>query len=102
MWGSIILIMYGLVSVMGSVAFLCKGSGKSASGYIYLFLLCHVLLIAIAMDNLFTPLHFIWIIIAMAACLVSRWLNGKFVFGKNHWLHYLVVTLIFAMASLMM
>lgn len=102
MIGSILLILYGLVSVMGSVAILYKGPAKSASGCIYFFLLCHVSLIAITIYDLFTPLHFAWFIGCFAACLISRWLNGKFVFGRNNWLHYFIVALIFAVAYFLM
>lgn len=98
MLGSTIVILYGLVSVMGSVAILFKGSAKTASGCINFFLLCHVLLIAMAIYALFTPLHFIWFMGCCVACLVSRWLNGKYIFGRNNWLHYVIVALIFTIA----
>lgn len=98
MIGSSLLIMYGMASVLGAVAILLKGSAKSGAGFIYLFLLCHVSLIAVTIYDLVTPLHFVWFIIGFVACLVSRWLNGRFVFGKNHWLHYTIVALIFAVA----
>lgn len=98
MMGSTMLILYGLVSVMGSVAVLFKGSAKSTIGYIYLFLLCHIMLVIITVYDLCTPLKFIWFIIGFLVCLTSRWLNGKFVFGRNNWLHYFIVALIFAVA----
>lgn len=98
MMGSTILILYGLVSVMGSVAVLSKGSAQSTKSCIHLFMFCHVSLIAITIYDLFTPLHFVWFIFGFVACLVSRWFNGKFVFRKNNWLHYFIVAQIFAVA----
>jgi hypothetical protein len=98
MLGAIMLISYGLISVIGSVAILIKGSAKSASGCIYFFLLGHVTLLVIAIYDLFTPLHFLWFIFGCIICLVSRWLNGKFVFRNNNWLHYFIVAGIFAVA----
>lgn len=102
MIGSSLLLLYGVVSAVGSVAILGKGSAKATHWCIYLFLFCHVSLIALVIYDLFTPIHFVWLMIGLVVCLISRWLNGKFVFGKNNWLHYFIVALIFGVAYLMM
>lgn len=98
MIGSSLLILYGIVSVLGAIVILITGSAKSASGYIYFFLLCHASLLAIIIFDLLTPIHFIWFLVSFVACIASRWLNGKYVFGKNNWLHYCMVASIFAVA----
>ncbi|MEK5252609.1 hypothetical protein NST74_03935 [Paenibacillus sp. FSL F4-0125] len=98
MIGSSLLILYGMVSALGAVANLIQGTVKSAVGYIYLFLLCHIVLVVITVYDLCTPLNFIWFIIGFLACLTSRWLNGTFVFGRNNWFHYFIVALLFALA----
>ncbi|MEK4186167.1 MULTISPECIES: hypothetical protein [Paenibacillus] len=95
MIGSSLIILYGMVSVLGAVGILIKGSAKSTVGYIYLFLLSHITLVVITLYALCKPLNFIWFIIGFLTCLISRWLNGKFVFGWNNWLHYFIVALIF-------
>ncbi|MEK4877332.1 MULTISPECIES: hypothetical protein [Paenibacillus] len=49
MIGSSLIILYGMVSVLGAVGILIKGSAKSAVGYIYLFLLSHITLVVITL-----------------------------------------------------
>jgi hypothetical protein len=88
MLGSIILISYGLISVIGSVAILFKGSAKTASGWIYFFLLGHVTLVVITMYDLFTPLHFLWFIFGLSLVVSSVLSLG----GSMENLYFVIIT----------
>ncbi|TCZ75691.1 hypothetical protein E0485_16460 [Paenibacillus albiflavus] len=104
---SSILIFYSVISLIGSIALLHKGSvtshhskrSFSAQLSIYFFMISHSSLLAAAVYQLNKPINFIWFIGCFTICIISRWLNGQVLFGKSNWHHYFIVGAIFGAAS---
>lgn len=105
---SSILMVYGAVSLLGSIIFLFKGSAVSNQSTLsisvrtsmFLFILCHFLLIVAAVYHAYKSLSWQWFIGCYLICIISRWINGQVLSGRSNWQHYVVVSVIFGAASL--
>ncbi|MDR0270397.1 hypothetical protein [Paenibacillus sp.] len=105
---TVFLLVYGLVCICPALVILFRGP-VSSSGYsrvaawysVLLFLLGHQFLLILALYHAFHPIADVWFIGCLAFILFSRWLNGRILFGKNNWNHYVVITLLFGVAMIL-
>ncbi|HWO55438.1 hypothetical protein NYE48_26535 [Paenibacillus sp. FSL M7-1455] len=105
---SVILFVYSLVSLAASIVLLyrrpvsCSGFGSAAAWCSALFfLLCHLILAILALYHALYPLAYRWFIGCLIMILLSRWMNGRILFGRTHWRHYAITTLLFSAAMIL-
>ncbi|MEN1966567.1 hypothetical protein WMZ97_00695 [Lentibacillus sp. N15] len=90
---SIIIILYSLLSIAGSsIAFRNNFSRWKLPQRlsIMLFGFVHCLFLAIGITALFTTIPVFLLIIIMVLIIISRVINGRFLYGKNNWRHYFI------------
>ena len=64
------------------------------------FLAVHGGILALGIINLMHPISLRWFFVASLLAVVTRILNGRLVFGKNHASHYLIWIAIFFLAAM--
>jgi len=95
MFSSIIVLLYNLVSLIGITVLLFGKENDVLKGYlakfaVLFFTACHLLFLILAIIKWFIPVPNLLMIFAVLLTLSSRILNGRFIFGKNHWQHYFI------------
>lgn len=93
MVGSILMILFSLVSVAG-VATLINGKPETMTRLriisLSFFTVCHLFLLALGIIKFYAELPITWLIAASIFIIASRILNGLALYGKNNWSHYIV------------
>ncbi len=95
MIGSLLIVLYSLVSVAGVVA-LIKGKAEALNHFrkisLSFFTISHLWFLALGIITFFTDLSATWLIATSIFIIASRVLNGLALYGKNNWSHYIVTS----------
>lgn len=99
MISSIVIILFSVVSLIGVIALLFKRGREEDFEWnvhrtisVTLFTVTHLLFLVVGILHLFMHISIVYVTGVMIAVLVSRAYNGRSLYGKNHWKHYVVNT----------
>lgn len=99
----LLVVMYSLLMLVGAgVAFrktYLEGRKVMALSF---YVIIHLLFLSLAMRELFgVRLTIFPYLIVIVLVLLSRFINGKILYNKNHWHHYIVFGLLFLVILLL-
>lgn len=90
----ILIILYCFMMLFGASIMLLKNYKALSSSQIkvlYFYIAVHALFLCIALLEIVgATISIIFYLFIIVLILISRYINGRIIYNKNHWQHYIV------------